>query len=113
MVCRRDDLTPSGGLFRWREIDLCKSFKMSDLQRGGDEARTRDICLGKERLTLVDPVFHWLIVSIETTYRSDHGGFHSIVVICNLKVEFNFYDIRHWNDEAGRYNLESEYDATR
>jgi hypothetical protein len=55
--------------------------------------------------------FPWLIVSIETTYRSDHGGFYFTVVICNLKVEFNFYDIRHWNDAAGRYNLESEYET--
>ena len=54
---------------------------------------------------------HWLIVSIETTYRSDHGGFYFTVVIRNLKVEFNFYDIRHWNDAAGRYNLESEYET--
>lgn len=54
---------------------------------------------------------HWLIVSIETTYRSDHGGSYFTVVICNLKVEFNFYDIRHWNDAAGRYNLESEYEG--
>ena len=50
----------------------------------------------------------WLIVSIETSYRTDHGGFYFIVLISNLKVEFNFYDIRHWNDAAGRYNLESE-----
>lgn len=54
---------------------------------------------------------HWLIVSIETSYRADHGGFHSIVVICNLKVEFNYYDIRHWNEAADRYNLESEYES--
>ena len=52
---------------------------------------------------------HWLILSIETTYRSDHGGFYFTVVICNLKVEFNHYDIRHWNEAAGRYNLEREY----
>jgi hypothetical protein len=37
---------------------------------------------------------HWLIISIETSYRTDHGGFHSIFVICNLKVEFNYYDVR-------------------
>jgi hypothetical protein len=51
---------------------------------------------------------HWLIVSIETSYRTDHGGFHSTFVVCNLKVEFNYYDVRHWDEAAGRYNLESE-----
>jgi hypothetical protein len=55
---------------------------------------------------------YWLIVSIETSYRTHHGGFHSTFVICNLKVEFNYYDVRHWNEAAGRYNLESEYEAT-
>ena len=43
----------------------------------------------------------WLEVSLSTTYRSDHGGFYFTVVICNLKMEFNFYDIRHWNDTKG------------
>jgi hypothetical protein len=52
---------------------------------------------------------HWIIVTIETSYRSDHGGFPSTFVICNLKVEFNCYDVRHWNEVAGRSNLESEY----
>ncbi len=55
---------------------------------------------------------HWLIVSIETAYRSDHGGFYLTLVICNLKVEFNHYDIRHWNEAAGRYNLENDYGNT-
>ena len=52
----------------------------------------------------------WLIVSIETSYRTDQWWF--FLVICTLKVEFNFYDIRHWNDAAGRYNLGSEYQTT-
>jgi len=55
---------------------------------------------------------HWLIISIETSYRTDHAGFYFEIVICNLKVEFNFYDTRHWNDAAGRYNLESEYEPS-
>ena len=55
---------------------------------------------------------HWLELSLSTSYRTDHGGFYFIMVICNLKVEFNFYDIRNWNDAAGRYNLESEYETT-
>jgi hypothetical protein len=24
-----------------------------------------------------------------------------IMVVCTLKVEFNFYDIRHWNERGG------------
>ena len=52
-----------------------------------------------------------MIISIETSYRTDHGGFHSTFVIFNLKVEFNHYDVRHWNEAAGRYNLESEYEG--
>jgi hypothetical protein len=41
---------------------------------------------------------HWIVVTLETSYRTDHGGFHSTFVICNLKVEFNHYDVRHWNE---------------
>ena len=39
------EIRPAGG-----KIDLCKLLKMRDLQRAGDETRTRDIFLGKEVL---------------------------------------------------------------
>jgi hypothetical protein len=52
---------------------------------------------------------HWFHHSIETRCRQDHGGFFFMAVMLNLKVEFSHYDVRHWNEAAGRYNLESEY----
>jgi hypothetical protein len=51
---------------------------------------------------------HWLHLSLETRRRQNHPGFFSMLVILNLKVEFNHYDIRHWNRVEGRYNLEND-----
>jgi hypothetical protein len=51
---------------------------------------------------------HWLIIAIETRHRTDHGGLFITLVILNLKTEFNFHDVRHWNRSEGRYDLESE-----
>jgi hypothetical protein len=39
-----------GSLSFRKEINFCKSFIFKDLQRAGDETRTRDIFLGKEVL---------------------------------------------------------------
>ena len=35
--------------------------------------------------------------------RTDHGGLYFDLGILGYSFSFNFYDNRHWNEEAGRY----------
>lgn len=37
------------------------------------------------------------------TTRQDHGGVFVSLALFGYDVIFNFYDNRHWNEEAGRY----------
>lgn len=36
--------------------------------------------------------------------RRDHGGFSFDIALLGFMFEIEFYDSRHWNDEAGTYN---------
>jgi hypothetical protein len=56
-------------------------------------------------------VFSGSLFQLKTLTAPIMGGVHFMVGLCNLQVEFNSYEIRHWNEAAGRYNLEGEYDA--
>lgn len=40
---------------------------------------------------------------IRLSTRTDHGGLYFDLGILGYSFAFNFYDSRHWNDEAGRY----------
>ena len=42
------------------------------------------------------------------TTRQDHAGLSMELGLLGYCVHFNFYDIRHWNDEAGRYYIYDE-----
>lgn len=41
-------------------------------------------------------------------YGQDHCGLFFGVVLWGRKFELNFYDRRHWNQEAGRYYTDEE-----
>lgn len=51
--------------------------------------------------TLVTFMFNW-------TIRQSHAGLDLELGIFGYCFHFNFYDIRHWNTEAGRYYIYSE-----
>ena len=51
---------------------------------------------------------HWLVIDLETRWKSDHGGLFFEIIILNQKLEINFGDRRHWNREAGRYQTQEE-----
>ena len=38
---------------------------------------------------------------INLSRRCDHAGFHFSVIILGLRLMFELYDIRHWDDENG------------
>ena len=40
--------------------------------------------------------------------RTDHGGLYFDLGILGYSFSFNFYDCRHWNEEAGRYYIYDE-----
>lgn len=37
------------------------------------------------------------------TTRQSHGGLSMELGLLGYSISFDFYDSRHWNDEAGRY----------
>ena len=49
-----------------------------------------------------------LTVSFNWTIRQSHAGVDFEVGLLGYCFHFNFYDIRHWNYEAGRYYKYSE-----
>ena len=51
--------------------------------------------------TLVTFMFNW-------TIRQSHAGLDLEVGLFGYNLHFQFYDIRHWNDEAGRYYIYDE-----
>lgn len=42
------------------------------------------------------------------TTRQDHAGLMIDAGLFGHSIMFNFYDIRHWNNEAGRYYIYDE-----
>lgn len=42
------------------------------------------------------------------TTRCDHAGVFLEVGLLGFSLSINFYDNRHWNDNAGRYNIYTE-----
>lgn len=40
--------------------------------------------------------------------RTDHGGLYFDLGILGYSFSFDFYDCRHWNEEAGRYYIYDE-----
>lgn len=55
--------------------------------------------------TLVSFMFNW-------TIRQSHAGLDIDLGLLGYNVHFNFYDIRHWNTEAGRYYKYSEEEGS-
>lgn len=51
--------------------------------------------------TIVSVMFRWAI-------RQSHAGVTIDVGLLGYSVSFQYYDIRHWNDDAGRYYKYSE-----
>ena len=51
--------------------------------------------------TLLTVMFNW-------TVRQSHAGVNIDVGLFGYCFHFNFYDIRHWNHEEGRYYKYSE-----
>ena len=49
-----------------------------------------------------------ITLSTDLTIRRDHAGFDFEVGLFGYNFHFNFYDSRHWNDEAGRYYIYDE-----
>lgn len=49
-----------------------------------------------------------LSININWTIRQSHSGLDIEVGLFGYCFHFNFYDIRHWNYEAGRYYKYSE-----
>jgi hypothetical protein len=48
--------------------------------------------------TLISFMFNW-------TVRQSHAGLDLELGVFGYNVHFQFYDIRHWNTEAGRYYI--------
>lgn len=46
--------------------------------------------------TIISFMFNW-------TVRQSHAGLDLELGVFGYNAHFNFYDIRHWNTEAGRY----------
>lgn len=51
--------------------------------------------------TIVTFMFNW-------TVRQSHAGLDIELGLFGYNVHFQFYDIRHWNHDAGRYYIYSE-----
>jgi hypothetical protein len=43
--------------------------------------------------------------TLRLTTRTDHAGLMLDLGLLGYTVSFNFYDTRHWNEEAGRYYI--------
>lgn len=46
--------------------------------------------------------------SFKLSTRTDHAGVNIDMGLLGYTFNFNFYDIRHWNSEAGRYYIYDE-----
>ena len=46
--------------------------------------------------------------SFRLATRTDHAGVNIDAGLLGYTFNFNFYDIRHWNNEAGRYYIYDE-----
>lgn len=46
--------------------------------------------------------------SVKLATRTDHSGVNIDIGLLGYTFNFNFYDIRHWNSEAGRYYIYDE-----
>jgi hypothetical protein len=46
--------------------------------------------------------------SFKLATRTDHGGLYMDVGLLGYNFSFNFYDSRHWNDDAGRFYIYDE-----
>lgn len=51
---------------------------------------------------------HLVEFSLRIDWKTDHGGVHFMFIFFNLVVEWCFYDGRHWNQVAGRYENDAE-----
>ena len=49
---------------------------------------------------------------LRLTTRQDHAGLMIDVGLLGYSFSFHYYDIRHWNDEAGRYYIYDEENGT-
>ena len=84
----------------WDKKCHTKVFFAGDYQVS--ENKTFDISLMYHRATIID-----LEVSYRT--RSDHAGLNVTLAFLGLNFQAVFHDNRHWNYDADRWNLESEY----
>ncbi len=90
-------------------IGLCNPF--SDRW---DNIYNRSVVLGKKAVefevyrdtTIVSFAFRWNI-------RQDHAGMNLELGLFGYTVSAQYYDTRHWNEEAGRfYNYNDKGEAT-
>lgn len=69
----------------------CRSYKTPFKDKFIELEVTRDF-------TLISFMFNW-------TVRQSHAGLDLELGIFGYNAHFQFYDIRHWNTEAGRYYI--------
>lgn len=55
----------------------------------------------------------WYIINLDFNLSlkgHDHAGLYFYLSSFGYKIEFNIYDIRHWNFKADRWYLPGEYE---
>ena len=54
---------------------------------------------------------HLFRIEFQWTIRQDHAGVRLELGVFGYQIDFNFYDSRHWNTEAGRWKIYTEEDG--
>ena len=68
-------------------------------------SKHKAICL---QLSWVQPRHIDLGCEFDSSWKDDHAGFALTISLFKIMFHFNFYDIRHWDDEKDQWVIYEE-----